>query len=617
MKLRSLLLAGTVLPLALTLPAAAQQLPPAPSGWVLAQAEQACPEGQECPPPAEQPPAEQAPPEQPPAEPPAEEQAAPPPPEQPVEQQAAPEEPPAEPPAEEQAAPPPPEQPAEQQAAPEEPPAEPPAEEQAAPPPPEQPVEQQAAPEEPPAEPPAEEQAAPPPPEQPAEQQAAPEEPPAEEQQAEPEQPLPQDAIERARRRQQELQQGGEPEQAEQPSEQDQQQAAPEQPPAEQPAEAAAPVEEETVVEEQLEAQGDEQEAQQVRTLRQRLFEQFQQAEEERGPDEEAEEDQQASQEEEEDEDGQDRRRRRGDRDRDDDRDFGGWDHWWEEDRDRVVEHRDNRIIIDLGGGNIYVETLVPEEADRLLYGARDVEVQNLRGGRTRTIVYRENGVQIITVRDRYGNMLTRVKRYPNGHEVVLFDNRFPEDYAGGPPPILIDVPPPVITIPPEQYIVDLGEASPRDIRQALLAPPVQEVQRPYTLQEVLHNEEVRAYSPRIDLDTITFEFGSATIGQDQMPALLALGQAMEDVLAENPDEVYLVEGHTDAVGSDTDNLILSDKRAEAVAVALSQNFDIPPENLVTEGYGEQFLKVDTLAAERQNRRATVRRLTELLAQQQ
>ena len=139
-------------------------------------------------------------------------------------------------------------------------------------------------------------------------------------------------------------------------------------------------------------------------------------------------------------------------------------------------------------------------------------------------------------------------------------------------------------------------------------------IERPYTLDEVLQNEEVRAYLPRIDLDTITFEFGSSTIGTDQMQSLGGLGQAMEQVSAENPDEVYLIEGHTDAVGSDDDNLILSDERAEAVAVALSQNFDIPPENLVTEGYGEQYLKVPTEGPERRNRRVTVRRITPLLA---
>jgi outer membrane protein OmpA-like peptidoglycan-associated protein len=274
------------------------------------------------------------------------------------------------------------------------------------------------------------------------------------------------------------------------------------------------------------------------------------------------------------------------------------------------VERRGDRIIIDLGGGHITVEPVVPDESERLLYGARDVEVERLRNGRTRTTVYRENGSQIITIRDRDGNIIRRIRRNPNGREFVLIDNRRRE-----PRPIVLyePLPPPVITIPEERYIVDLGQASPQVIHEALTAPPVQQIEERYTLEEVTQNESIRAYVPRIDLDTITFDFGSATIGEDQMPALEELGFAMEEVVAENPAEVYLVEGHTDAVGSDYDNLILSDRRAEAVAVALSQNFDIPPENLVTEGYGEQYLKVETGEPERANRRVTVRRITPLL----
>ena len=42
----------------------------------------------------------------------------------------------------------------------------------------------------------------------------------------------------------------------------------------------------------------------------------------------------------------------------------------------------------------------------------------------------------------------------------------------------------------------------------------------------------------------------------------------------------------------DEDNLSLSDRRAESVAVALSQQFGVPAENLTTQGYGEQCLKV-------------------------
>ncbi len=288
-------------------------------------------------------------------------------------------------------------------------------------------------------------------------------------------------------------------------------------------------------------------------------------------------------------------------------------DWGWNRHQDQnVVEQRGDRLIIDLGSGNIYVESTTPDDGDRLLYNANNVEVQNLPGGRTRTIIYRDNGVQIVTVRDRHGDIVKRSKILPNGREIVLIDNRFPEDYSGE-PPILNDVPPPRVRIPRDHYVVDYGGASQQDIVDALLAPPVDRPPRRYTLDEVLHNRDIRAYSPRIDLDTITFDFGSATIGPDQMGRLYELGHAMEEVIAEHPGEVYLIEGHTDKVGSDYDNLILSDKRAEALATALSQNFDIPSENLVTEGYGERFPKIDTEGPERRNRRGTVRRLTDLL----
>ena len=71
---------------------------------------------------------------------------------------------------------------------------------------------------------------------------------------------------------------------------------------------------------------------------------------------------------------------------------------------------------------------------------------------------------------------------------------------------------------------------------------------------------------------------------------------------------------HIDAVGSDEHNLELSDRRAETVAQLLTDLYDIPPENLVTQGYGERYLKVETQGEERANRRATVRRITSLVA---
>jgi outer membrane protein OmpA-like peptidoglycan-associated protein len=81
-----------------------------------------------------------------------------------------------------------------------------------------------------------------------------------------------------------------------------------------------------------------------------------------------------------------------------------------------------------------------------------------------------------------------------------------------------------------------------------------------------------------------------------------------------HPQELFVIEGHTDAVGSDESNLVLSDKRADSVAEALTKVFDIPAENLTTQGYGEEYLKVNTDGANRENRRVAVRRITPLVS---
>jgi hypothetical protein len=45
----------------------------------------------------------------------------------------------------------------------------------------------------------------------------------------------------------------------------------------------------------------------------------------------------------------------------------------------------------------------------------------------------------------------------------------------------------------------------------------------------------------------------------------------------------------------------------------LSEMFGVPAENLTTQGYGEQYLKINTHEPEHQNRRVTIRRTTPLL----
>ncbi len=231
------------------------------------------------------------------------------------------------------------------------------------------------------------------------------------------------------------------------------------------------------------------------------------------------------------------------------------------------------------------------------------------RGDHTFNTV-RRGDYQIINVMGPDGRLLRRVRRDRFGHEVILFENRPSEGRDG----YFVDVAEPVVHIPRERYIVDVASATPEMLYDALEAEPLQAIDHAYSLDEVRYNAPLRDYMRRVDLDTITFASGELEITPDQTAALQALADAIKTVIAKNPNEVFLIEGHTDAVGDPNENLALSDKRAESVAVALTEIYQVPPENLVPQGYGEQFLKVQTQESNRENRRITVRRITPLLS---
>lgn len=253
------------------------------------------------------------------------------------------------------------------------------------------------------------------------------------------------------------------------------------------------------------------------------------------------------------------------------------------------------------------------DENNRFRLGARDVRIEK-RGNDNITTIYRPGGERIVTVVDANGYLLRRSRFLPDGREIIIIDNRPRAGYFYRPGVYFVVLPPPVIRIPRERYIVLYGEAPPPLLYDTLVAPPVDYIDRAYSLDEIRYSPSLRDRMPRIDLDTVTFDSGSWELTPDQIERLGPIADAMRRAIDQDPQVVFLIEGHTDAVGDENDNLSLSDRRAESVAVALTERFGVPPENLTTQGYGEQQLKVPTQGPERANRRVTVRNIGPLLA---
>jgi outer membrane protein OmpA-like peptidoglycan-associated protein len=273
----------------------------------------------------------------------------------------------------------------------------------------------------------------------------------------------------------------------------------------------------------------------------------------------------------------------------------------------RTIITEPGRVIIRDPSGMAIVRH---NELERFRYGARDIQTQQL-GGETRTVVVRPDGSQVITVVGRDGQLLRRLRRDPAGREIVIIDNTYRDPHAFG--GFYVDLPPPMVRIPYNRYIVDAADAPPELIYDTMLAPPVDRIERRYTLDEVRYSPNVRMLMPSIDVNSINFDTGSWDIAPDQAAKLQVIADGLNRAIQRNPREVFLIEGHTDAVGNETDNLSLSDRRAESAATLLTQQFGVPAENLTSQGYGEQYLKEETQGPSRINRRVTVRRITPLL----
>ncbi len=265
---------------------------------------------------------------------------------------------------------------------------------------------------------------------------------------------------------------------------------------------------------------------------------------------------------------------------------------------DKVVSNTGDRVVVQQPDGTYVV---LKDDDTLIRRPGSSVQTETYDDGSTRSTVLYTDGSRIVTIRDAAGRVLRRARIDSEGRQTLLIDDLAPVER--------IDV----STLPRTQGRVIRADEQDAELRAALLAEESRNIGRSFSLRQVREYTEVRALAPTIDVAAITFDTGSAAIRASEARKLSKLGELMADMVRENPSEVFLIEGHTDAVGSGAYNLALSDRRAESLALALTEYYAVPPENMVIQGYGERELLVDTAGDEPRNRRTAVRVISGLL----
>lgn len=117
------------------------------------------------------------------------------------------------------------------------------------------------------------------------------------------------------------------------------------------------------------------------------------------------------------------------------------------------------------------------------------------------------------------------------------------------------------------------------------------------------------ALAQPIAVDMIQFEFGSAKLTPQGMINLDIFGEAF--LSGALNDQSYLLVGHTDNVGSDEANMVLSWERARMAKAYLVENFGIYTSRIQVDAYGETRPRAsnDTAETRKLNRRVEFLRI--------
>jgi len=121
-----------------------------------------------------------------------------------------------------------------------------------------------------------------------------------------------------------------------------------------------------------------------------------------------------------------------------------------------------------------------------------------------------------------------------------------------------------------------------------------------------VEREEIANFAtdrPKIDLE-ITFDYNSADISATSLASVQALGKALSN--SNLKGSTFVVAGHTDAVGGESYNQDLSERRADSIKRYLVERFGIAGGDLVTVGYGKSKPKDPNAPLDPANRRVQV-----------
>ena len=265
---------------------------------------------------------------------------------------------------------------------------------------------------------------------------------------------------------------------------------------------------------------------------------------------------------------------------------------------ERIISRMGDRLVIQAPNGALRVlhdgDLLVRRPGDQ-------VQMQTYNDGSTRSVIQKRGGERVMSLRANDGRALRRARISAAGREFLLFDDtQFEQQVAVSRLPRV------------ERQSLLAGEQSEEGLR-ASLQTDANKGPQSFSLRQIRAIVQVRALAPELELEMVRFQPGSAALRPEQIGALKRLGNTVRSLIANDPTSVFLIEGHTDGAGDAAYNLALSDRRAETVALALIEAFQVPSSNLISQGYGGTDLKVKSRRVESANRRIVLRNITGLL----